>query len=66
MPEKFRYLYISTFSRKFSMKPEDFIHNADAPTHTVYVQYKGIFDMDDLYQSIADFFMEKKFKFYEK
>ena len=48
------------------MKPEDFLHNVDAPTHTVYVQYKGIFDMDDLYQSIADFFRRKKFKFYEK
>ena len=48
------------------MKPEDIIHNADAQTLTVYVQYKGIFDMDDLYQSIADFFRRKKFKFYER
>jgi hypothetical protein len=30
------------------------------------VQYKGIFDMQDLYESIAEFFAEKKFKFYEK
>ena len=48
------------------MKPEDFIHNVDAPTHTVYIQYKGIFDMDDIYHSIADFFRRKKFKFYER
>ncbi len=47
-------------------KPEDFIHNVEAGTPTVYVQYKGIFDMQDLHQSIADFFRQKKFKFYEK
>lgn len=48
------------------MKPEDFIHFAEAPTTPVYMQYKGIFDMQDLYESIADFFRQKKFKFYEK
>ena len=48
------------------MKPEDFIHNAEAPTHTVYIQYKGVMDFQDLYESIADFFRQKKFKFYEK
>ena len=48
------------------MKPEDIIHNAEAGTPTVYVQYKGIFDMQDVYETIADFFRQKKFKFYEK
>lgn len=47
------------------MKPEDFIHFPEAPTPPVYLQYKGIFDMQDLYESIADFFRQKKFKFYE-
>ena len=47
------------------MKPEDIIHNAEAGTPTVYVQYKGIFDMRDVYETIADFFRQKKFKFYE-
>ena len=31
------------------------------PNATVYVQYKGIFDMQDLYESIANF-SGKKFK----
>ena len=44
----------------------DFIHNPDAPTPEVFVQYKGIFDMQDLYESITDFLMRKKFKLYEK
>src|SRR3989338_11290538 len=48
------------------MKPDDFIHFNDAPTRTAYIQYKGIFDMQDLYESIADFFTAKKFHFYEK
>ncbi len=48
------------------MEPEDFIHYPEAPTFTLYIQYKGIFDMQDLYESIADFFRQKKFKFYEK
>ena len=46
-------------------KVEDFIHFPEASTgNPVYVQYKGIFDMQDLYESIADFFRQKKFKFY--
>ena len=49
------------------MKPKDFIHHAKMGTGApVYVQYKGIMDMQDLYESIADFFHQKKFKFYEK
>ena len=48
------------------MQPDDFIHFNEAPTRTAYIQYKGIFDMQDLYESVADFFSQKKFKFYEK
>jgi len=48
------------------MKAEDFIHFPEAPTPPVYLQYKGILDMQDVYESIADFFRQKKFKFYEK
>lgn len=47
-------------------KVDDFVHNAEVGTPTVYVQYKGVFDMQDLYETIADFFRQKKFKFYEK
>ncbi|MBI2653805.1 hypothetical protein HYX02_03250 [Candidatus Woesearchaeota archaeon] len=46
-------------------KPEHFIHYPEIPTPTVYIQYKGIMDMQDIYESIADFFRQKKFKFYE-
>ena len=45
--------------------PEDFIHFPEVPAFPVYIQYKGIFDMQDLYESIADFFRQRKFKFYE-
>lgn len=47
-------------------KPEDYIHNVELPTYTVYIQYKGIWDMQDLYETVADFFRQKKFKLYEK
>ncbi|MBU0614870.1 MAG: hypothetical protein KJ601_02155 [Nanoarchaeota archaeon] len=30
------------------------------------VRYKGVWDMQDLYESMVDWFMRKKFKFYEK
>ena len=48
------------------MKAEDFIHYPEIPTPFVYIQYKGIFDMQDLYETIADFLRQKKFKLYEK
>ena len=48
------------------MKPEDFIHYPEAPTPSVFIQYKGIMDMQDIYETIADFFKQKKFKFYER
>ena len=46
-------------------KPEDFIHYGEGGVGPIYLQYKGIFDMQDLYESIAEFFRRKKFKFYE-
>ena len=46
--------------------PEYFIHNSTASTPPVYVEFKGVMDFDDLYQSIAEFFKQKKFKLYEK
>jgi len=58
--------FIYTYSQKRLMKPDDFVHFPEAPTRTAYIQYKGVFDMQDLYESIANFFLEKKFKFYEK
>ena len=45
--------------------PEDFMHYPDIHAFPVFVQYKGIMDMQDLYESIAEFFRRKKFKFYE-
>ena len=33
---------------------------------TLYVQHKGVWDMDDLLKTIADFMTGQKFKFYEK
>lgn len=47
------------------MKPEEFIHFPDAATPPVFIQYKGIFDMQELYEAIADFFRQKKFRLYE-
>src|SRR3989344_1768441 len=48
------------------MKVDDFIHNPVVPAYDVYIQYKGIFDMQDVYESLVDFFHRRKFKFYEK
>lgn len=46
-------------------KLEHFFHYPPLPANTLYIQYKGIFDLDDIYLSIADFFRHKKFKLYE-
>jgi len=46
------------------MKPEEFEMMA-APAYTYFLQYKGAWDMQDLYESMADFFRQQKFKFYE-
>ncbi|HLD87532.1 MAG TPA: hypothetical protein VJB12_05730 [Candidatus Nanoarchaeia archaeon] len=36
------------------------------PTATLYIQHKGVWDMDGLLKLIAGFYTEHKFKFYEK
>ena len=36
-----------------------------APANTTYIQYKGVWDMQDLYDFVASFFHKSKFKFYE-
>src|SRR3989344_5864725 len=47
--------------------PEDFSRQPidNPPASPIYIQYKGIWNMQDLYESIAEFFKRKKFKFYE-
>ena len=45
------------------MKPEDFYLKVPFPP--TYLQYKGVWDMQDLYETIADFFRNQKFKFHE-
>src|SRR3989344_6977356 len=48
------------------MKPQkvDVIDRLGTPT--AYLRYKGVWDMEDLYQSMADWFRRRKYKFYEK
>ena len=38
----------------------------EVPTWATYLQYKGVWDMQDLYEFVASFFHSKKFKFYEQ
>ena len=37
----------------------------ELPAFTSYLQYKGVWDMQDLYEFLASFFSKQKFKFYE-
>ena len=46
------------------MKEEQFFKDAGTPE--VFLQFKGIWDMQDIYETVADFMRENKFKFYEK
>ncbi|MBS3102887.1 hypothetical protein J4458_05595 [Candidatus Woesearchaeota archaeon] len=46
------------------MKPEEF-SGMIIPAYTNFIQYKGVWDMQDLYETMADFFRNQKFKFYE-
>ena len=46
------------------MKPEEFAVES-MPSPTTFIQYKGVWDMQDLYETLADFFRDQKFKFYE-
>ena len=36
------------------------------PMDITYLQYKGVWDMQDLYEFVASFFSRNKYKFYEK
>lgn len=47
------------------MNPEDVFHK-EALANTSYLQYKGVWDMQDLYEFVASFFHRNKFKFYEQ
>lgn len=46
------------------LHPDNFSMNV-IPGYTNYIKYKGVWDMQDLYESMADFFRNQKFKFYE-
>ncbi|MAE42662.1 hypothetical protein CMO93_02735 [Candidatus Woesearchaeota archaeon] len=49
------------------MNPLPFVHKVTStPADVAYVQYKGVWDMQDLYEFVASFFSKSKFKFYEK
>ena len=37
----------------------------EAPAFVNYLQYKGVWDMQDLYEFVASFFHSQRFKFYE-
>ena len=47
------------------MNPLPFAHK-EIPAFTTYIQYKGVWDMQDLYEFVASFFHRRKFKFYER
>ena len=38
---------------------------SEVPAFTSYLQYKGVWDMKDLYEFLASYFSKNKFKFYE-
>lgn len=46
------------------MKPDEFSMMVN-PYFSMFIQYKGVWDMQDLYEVMADFFRNQKFKFYE-
>jgi hypothetical protein len=45
------------------LKESDYVKT---PTPAVYIRYKGVWDMQDLYLSMVDFFRKRKYKFHEK
>ena len=47
------------------MKPSDFAYPT-APDYTYHIQYKGVWDMQDLIETLADYFKRQKFKLREK
>ena len=46
------------------MKAHDIFTTYGTPT--VFIRYKGIWDMQDLYQTMVDWFRRRKYKFYER
>jgi len=47
------------------MKPWEHITHKKAPAFTNYIQYKGVWDMQDLYEFLVSFFHSKKYNIYE-
>ena len=45
------------------MKPSDIYVNTG--TWTVFIRYKGVWDWDDLYKTMADWFRDRKYYFHE-
>lgn len=46
------------------MKESEFFKELGTPT--VFLQYKGIWDMQDIYETVTDFLRENKFKLHER
>ena len=42
------------------------IYDKAVPTPASYIRYKGVWDMQDLYESMVGWFRERKYKFHEK
>ena len=48
------------------MDPEEVFRKESGDAFSTYLQYKGVWDMQDLYEFVASFFSRAKFKFYER
>jgi len=46
------------------MKAEDIYVKSDTPS--IYIRFKGVWDMQDLYESMVNWFRTRKYKFHEK
>jgi len=46
------------------MEASDAYVKSDTPS--VYIRYKGVWDMEDLYLSMVDYLRQRKFRFHEK
>ena len=42
------------------------LYDVAIPTPVSYIRYKGVWDMQDLYESMVDWFRRRKYKFHEK
>ena len=46
---------------------KEFAYIPGGPTHWIpHIRFKGVWDMQDLYEFLADYFRERKYKFHEK